>query len=155
VGARFISEEQAVDHIVDLVDDLLGQTVYIDGDTRSRIYSEGTRWGLDPIDVEAILHQRVQRARDLIDADRRRTRMILMIAAVGFTGAVGLLLWMLVADQGEGIRQPADNGKRVDSSSPDTTPASPKQWWSDDLKIAVAAARVAFPDQRELLEEAA
>lgn len=154
VGARFISEEQAVDHIVDLVDDLLSHTVYIDADTRSRIYAEGTRWGLEPIDVEAILHQRVQRARDLIDADRRRTRMILIFAAVGFAGAVGLLLWMLVPDQGGETVNPPENEKLIESD-PGTTTSSPKQWWSDDLKIAVAAVRVSFPDQRDLFEKAA
>ena len=155
VGARFISEEQAVDHIVDLVDDLLRHTVYIDADTRSRVYSEGTRWGLEPTDVEAVLHQRVQRARDLIQADRRRTRMILIFAAAGFAGAVGLLLWMLVRDQGSETVEPRDKGKLIESD-PDTTKASsPKQWWSDDLKIAVAAVRVSFPEQRDLFEKAA
>jgi hypothetical protein len=155
VGARFISEDQAVEHIVELVDDLLSQTIYIDGDTRSRIYDEGTRWGLDPVDVEAILRQRVQRARDLIHAERRRTRLVLMFAAIGFVAAVGLLLWILVADEGGGVNEPPARGNLAERLPPKDNSASPKQWWSDDLKIAVAAARVSFPEQRDVFDQAA
>ena len=156
IGARFISEQQAVDHIVDLVDDMLSRTVYIDGETRSRIYAEGTRWGLDPIDVEAILHQRVQRARDLIAADRRRTRWVLLLAAAGFVGAVGSLIWMFLPDIGqEAVTTSYEDGHQEDSGPrAETSPSTrPTQWWNDDLKIAVAGARVSYPEHKDLIQD--
>ena len=152
-GARFISEKQASDHIASLVDDLLQRSTWVDATKRNRVYAEGTRWGLDPPDIEAIIRQRIELKKKDIAADRRRTRWLLMAVPVVAGLAVGLVLWMsLRAGQNDTVAA-AQASQSTGPPVPKTQTPPATDWWDDDLRIAAVRLRVAHPVLKPLLED--
>jgi hypothetical protein len=149
MGVRFISEQQSVEHLSNLIRDVLDQQPVISGPTRSRIYAEGTRWGLDPVAIEAILRRHVESVRRAAMAERKRSRWILRLSVAVIAGLTLFLAWILV---------PVPKLSEVASPpGPTAEPPGPKrapgtEWWDDALRIAIAQARRAHPDLREDLE---
>ena len=97
IGARFISKQQAIEHVTQLVEDQLSDRPIIDNTTRARIYTEGTRWGLDPMDVDAIFRDRTETLRRQLAADRRRSRWVInfVIGGLGVAGTIVALMLLL------------------------------------------------------------
>ncbi len=155
IGARFISKEQAIEHVTDLVEDQLSDRPIIDSTTRARIYTEGTRWGLDPMDVDVILRDRTEALRQQLAADRRRSRWVInfVIGGLAVAGTVVIVLLLL---------------RPIVSKPPSRSPSrktaqelsvskhlSGLPWWDDKLRIAVARLRITRPDLRPVLNDVA
>jgi hypothetical protein len=153
MGARFISKEQAVEHVTQLVEDQLNDRPVIPAATRARIYSEGTRWGLDPVDIDAILRERTETLRQQLAAERRRTRWVInfIIGGLCIAGTTLCVLFLL-----RPIPTSSTNGSVASPSPREKEPAktaNPVPWWGDDLRIALARLRVRRPDLRERLDQ--
>ena len=148
VGARFLSRQQAVEHIAALINDVWSRGQMVTGQTRVRIYAEGTRWGLEPMDVETILREQSQIRRDQTVAEQRHVRHLVLLTAIVLGLVVTLFAWML---------WPFGSGlfltKQVDEKKPAARPIveRPSDWRSAELRIAIAGARAKMPDKRKLL----
>ena len=156
MGSRFTSQEQAVEHVGSLVDGLLAYHDTLRRRVRAHIYAEGTRWGLDPMDVEAIF-------REHVDRHRRRAARRSCNAGAGSSGSSAH------ADnrghrhvaRAVPVRPPAATTP-VDSDPPSATgevesvtvPSPQSVWWDDQLQTAVAHVRAAHPDLTAALERA-
>ena len=152
VGARFVSEQQAGEHVAALVDDSLMDTASIDATKRSRIYTEGTRWGLDPMDVEAIINERLEWIRQRNATDRKRTRVVLFVAFSGLIVAGIFLLWIWVPWLStESSAAPSDR-LIVPEKPPHSMTRAEMAWRDEDLRIALVNVRLVFPKLRPMLE---
>ncbi len=152
IGARFISKQQAIAHIQELVVDIHGDKPVIDSTTRARIYTEGTRWGLDPMDVESILRERTETLRRQLAVERRRTRWVLNLAVAGSVIAIAVLAWMLFPRPPNRAAEQLGNASQAQKKTPERSGPS---WWNKDLRIATAKLRMARPDLRPAVEQLA
>jgi len=143
MGSRFISQEQAIEHISDLVGELIALDTLADGESRSRIYTEGTNWGLDPLDIEAILRRHIEQVTwQMAQVQQQRWRLVTL-------GAVGVVL---VAAVGLGLfyarRPPATPA--IGTAAPAPPPAltaardADLSWW--DAAVQAAATRAGTAD---------
>jgi hypothetical protein len=154
MGARFISQDQAIEHVSELVDDFLSQKPVIDNATRTRIYSEGTRWDLDPIDIEAILRDRTQRVKRQIAVDRQTKQWVLTIAISAAAVALVAFAWMLLSESDTAGQAGADRSLVAPTKIGLVSPSSPqKSWWSDALRIAAVKVRMARPQLKRMLDQ--
>ena len=158
-GARFISREQAVEHVTALIADVLDNAVGVSNETRVRVYAEGTRWGLDPMEVEALLREHLENSRRQIAADKQLTRWILISTAGTTALAVGGILWLLFLRpslhkqlEPGGIRDTA-HVERKDERKPVKSVESMPNWWNEETRLAAVNVRVAHPDLKEPLEQ--
>ena len=152
IGSRFISETQSVEHLSELIDDILAKQPVLGTVTRSRIYAEGTRWGLDPIAIDTILRQRIDQLRHQAAVERTRSRWILRLSAMVITGLLVFLAWVLIPSSWLTIAPTPPTDADI-APAPLPSPRPPDtDWWDDDLRIAVARSRTAYPDLRGDLE---
>ena len=94
MGSRFTTQEQAVAHVSGLVAELVAEGTAIDSVTRAQVYAEGTRWGLDPMDVEAILRRYVEHSQRLAALQQRRRRRLATLIGEALLCIVVGLLWL-------------------------------------------------------------
>ena len=158
IGARFISQEQAVEHVSALIQDVLATGTFLSGETRARIYAEGTRWGLDPMDVEAILRERTEQVRQKHAAEKRLTRWILIPDRLR-RGSGGRRIAVAVRPAtitgprtGDGRACGGGQGDATASTAAGTDSRSPA-WWDEELRIAAVNARIAHPELKAALEQ--
>ncbi|MHB8970268.1 MAG: hypothetical protein ACYC3X_13565 [Pirellulaceae bacterium] len=159
IGARFISQEQAIEHLSALIQDVLATRTFLNGETRARVYAEGTRWGLDPMDVEVILREHTERVRQMRAAEKRLTRWILTLTSCAVAVVGGGLIWLFVL-QPPLVREPASAERPEEDTekiqpaakSPGKDPMRPA-WWDEDLRIAAVNARIVHPDLKSALEQ--
>ncbi|MHB8861332.1 MAG: hypothetical protein ACYC6N_02930 [Pirellulaceae bacterium] len=158
IGARFISQEQAIEHISALVQDVLAKSTFIEGETRARIYAEGTRWGLDPIAIESILREHLEQVRLTFAAEKRLTRGILILTSLASALVIGGVLWLFVLQPhlvGEPVtpeRPEVTRETKTDAPPAGADGRSPA-WWDEELRIAAVHARIAHPGLKAALEQ--
>lgn len=153
IGARFISKQQAWQHVTQLVQDQLTDRPVLENTTRARIYAEGTRWGLDPMDVDTILRERTETLRRRLAAERRRSRWVLNFVVGGLCVAGTLVALMFLQQP---IPSDPDGQGRWEKKTPDdgaTDGGDRVAWWDDDLRVAMAQVRVKRPDLRAALDD--
>ena len=158
-GVRFISREQAVEHVTALIADVLDGAVTVSHETRARVYAEGTRWGLDPMDVEALLREHTEQTHRQLAADKQLTRWILISTAGTTALAIGGIVWLL-------FLRPSLHRQLEPSTIRDTAAGQPEakrksvkpvesmpDWWDENTRLAAVNVRVAYPDLKEPLEQ--
>jgi hypothetical protein len=150
MGSRFISQEQATQHISNLVAELVDVQPFIDAAARARVYAEGTSWGLDPMDIEPILRARIEQNVRYAAAERRQRLRLIALASmiVTLVAAVWLFLFLLrppaafqptLHDGGGDVA--AIETSRPPMESPKMTP-----WWDEELLAAQTKVGAAYPD---------
>ncbi len=152
---RIVSEEQAKDHVAGVVEQLLGEGTRLDGPTRARIFSEGTQWGLVPMQVDVIIRERVRANRRRRSSERGLTGLALTAGVGVICALLGFLAWVLFFGGGDAPEPvPIANKPIVRSPVTPETAAieSPtgKEWWAKDkdLLIAVTRMRNALPNMK-------
>jgi hypothetical protein len=156
-GVRLIADQQAAEHIAELVRQLLGEATHLDDTIRTRIFAEGSQWGLAPMQVDKIIRQRIRDNRRGFASPKPR---ILAMIGVGVTVVLllsGLGLWhaasrSLAPDKTATIAT-------ADTHNPSHTPQDaierPRgdEWWARDadLLIAITKARIASPALKGVL----
>jgi ribosomal protein S27E len=155
MGSRFISQEQAMGHVSGLVDELIAPDTLIDGTSRSRIYAEGTRWGLDPMDVEAILRERIEHVRQQAVSEKQPSRRIITLVGAAVIFVIAVLLWLFIP-RPPVAHEPADADTQevIERPAPAVTNSHDSAWWDNELQTAVANVRTAHPDLAAALEQA-
>jgi hypothetical protein len=153
IGARFISKQQAVEHITQLVEDQLSGRPVIDGTTRARIYKEGTRWGLDPMDVDTILRERTETLRRQLAVERRRSRRVINFVIAGLAVAGTILAAMFLMRPLSSVPEPTENPARTSQKPPPPQQLVGLPWWDERLRVAQARVRVMRPDLRPTLDK--
>lgn len=154
---RSVSEEQAKDFIRSVVADLLGDAVVLDDDVRVRVFSEGSQWGLSPIQVDAIVRERIR-------ANRKESSALSSFVRYCLVGGIGVVLslmaavaWVLLSDDQERIEPVpvAPVETQGPSSQPPSSPSAvPSGWWVEDESVLVAMTkfRRVIPEKKPLLD---
>ncbi len=148
IGVRFISKQQALDHVSALVEDFLGDKPAIDSTTRARIYTEGIRWGLDPMDVESILRDKTDFLRRQAAMQRRRARWVLNLVVAGSLIVISVLGYIVLPHVTTREPSPEDDAVAVKKETSEIRRPAGPTWWDADVRIAVANLRVIRPDLR-------
>ncbi len=139
MGSRFISQEQAMEHVSGLVDELIALDTFIDGTSRSRIYAEGTRWGLDPMDVEAILRERIEHVRQQAAGEQQRARRLITLVGAAVILVTAVWLWLFIPrPPAESEPADADTLEAIEQPAPAATNGHDSAWWDNELRTAVA-----------------
>jgi len=159
IGSRFTSREQAVEHVVALVDALLEENAAIDSASRGHVYAEGTRWGLDPIDVEAIFRRGLQRVRLQMELRQQRVRRFASLAGTVLISVVVVLVSLFFLNLP--VRMPARSEKvethivpRHESTARSQPDAAAAAWWSPTLSATAHRVATSHADLRAILEQA-
>ncbi|MFW6169668.1 MAG: hypothetical protein ACODAD_04195 [Planctomycetota bacterium] len=153
IGTRFVSKQDAIEHVTALVENQLSSRPIIDGTTRTRIYAEGTQWGLEPMDIDSIMRRRTEMLRRRMLAERRRSRWVINFVVGGFAVAAVTVLAMLLLPQ---LNAPLSTrqkspGKR--GESPPVKQHSAVPWWDDSLHVALARLRITRSDLGPVLKD--
>ncbi|MBI2480502.1 MAG: hypothetical protein HYV60_18305 [Planctomycetia bacterium] len=148
-----ISEQQAREHIEQLVDIKLGENARLQNDVRTRIESEGKQWGLKPEHVGAIIKERTRLQDKRNRSERNFTHGALFAASVAALIVIGFFGWVAIQSNAPQLQlveviaeQPGvPTPIVVDDADVDTA------WWGEELEFAVGAARRELRSQRVVL----
>ncbi|MGM0489691.1 MAG: hypothetical protein ACQESR_23405 [Planctomycetota bacterium] len=153
IGTRFVSKQDAIEHVTALVESQLSATPVIGGATRTRIYAEGTQWGLEPMDIDSILRRRSEMLRRQLSAERRRSRWVINFVVSGFAVAAVTVLAMLLWNplNAPVSRRDTSPGKAQEPPAVKRRTAAP--WWDDTSRIALARLRITRSDLRPVLKD--
>ncbi len=148
VGARFLSRQQATEHVATLINDVWARGLTVTGETRVRIYAEGTRWGLEPMDIEAVLRAQTQARRAQSALERRRVRRLVLLTATVLVCVAAFFAWLLWPAGANPFLVKTD---QTAAPRPRPKVERPTDWRSADLRIAIANFRSTLPDKKPLL----
>lgn len=137
MGFRFVTDEQAVEHIQQLIERKYGNHEYLDHKTRSQIYTEGDAWGLSPIDVEQMIRQAQGQRRFRIRVRKIGMRWGVALLVLATMGSLAWLTWYLVQRQA--------NEPFVEPLSEQTEAPRGAAWWTDRMQIAFVRLKDAHP----------
>ncbi len=152
---RIVSEDQAKNHVAGVVEQLMGDATRLDGPTRARIFSEGTQWGLAPMQVDAIIRERVRVNRRKRSSERSLVGLALT-AGIGIVCALlGFLAWVLLFGGGDTpetvpiAEQPIVQSPVTPETAAIESPTG-QEWWAkdEDLLIAVTKMRIVLPNMK-------
>ncbi|MBC8354742.1 MAG: hypothetical protein H8E66_22410 [Planctomycetes bacterium] len=152
LGIRQISEQQAREHIEQLVDSKLGESVRLSDDVRTRIESEGKQWGLSVEQVAAIIKERTRMQDQRHRSERNFTHGALLAAGVAALMVVGFFGWVAI-NNNLTILPPVEVSPLppsvpapivVDDANVDTA------WWGEELEFAISSARREMRSQRPM-----
>ena len=156
---RVVSEEQAKEHVAALVEQLMGERVRLDLPTRAKIFSEGSQWGLAPMQVDAILREHVRKKRRKLASERGLARLLTASAVIATVGLAAFLGWVFFfkPPAAAHLEQLAREQPAEAVLPPPPAPAieSPtgREWWAqdEDLLIAVTKTRIVLPRMKPVL----
>ncbi len=159
---RVITEDQATEHLTNLIGQLLEQSSELDENTRARIFNEGGQWGLTPIQVDVILRERWRAKKREESAFPWLTALFVTLGLAGVLATVGLLGWLLVLRRGSEVPLPdIQVARELGEDPPDVASAQPPpidvptgdEWWSrdEDLLVAVTQTRAVLPEMKAVL----
>lgn len=145
-GLRYVSQQRAVEHLSRLVAEKLGGLATLRESDRERIFAEGAHWGLNPLDIEAVVAEQVETNRALQAARRRRSQILLGVASIAaalfLTAAVG---WRLVDERNDRRNASAEGSGAFASSDHSQSTgeaAAGDHWWDANLALAMNRAEV-------------
>lgn len=150
LSIRQISEQQAREHIEQLVDVKLAESSRLQEDVRSRIESEGKQWGLNAEQVGAIIKERSRLLDKRTRSERNFTHGALVAASLAALVVVGFFGWVAIQSNTPKLKPVEVRVEQpgvptpivVDESNVDTA------WWGEELEFAMSAARREIRSQR-------
>ena len=155
---RVVSEDQAKEHVAALVRELVGESARLDGPTRARVFSEGSQWGLAPMQVDVIIREHINLRRRKLASERGLTGILLTSAVGALLALIGFLVWvfLLETDETRHTQELATlQTSPVAPPSPTQAIEAPtgKEWWAkdEDLLVAVTKTRIVLPTMKGVL----
>jgi hypothetical protein len=155
---RLVTEDQAAGHVEALVEQLLGDSAQLDDATRARVFAEGSQWGLPPMQVDAIIRDRVRTRRRAGAAAQGLTGLLVAAAFGCFLALLGVLGWLLIfrPERPEEVPEVVANWPSSNpevQAPPSIDAPTGEEWWSEDedLLVAVTQTRTVLPDMKGVL----
>jgi len=90
---RFITQAQATEHLVRLVEESVEPSQRVNDKVRHRLQAEGKQWGLTEIEVDGIIRQRYGEAHREERRRQRRNVWLLGATAMVCVALIGVLAW--------------------------------------------------------------
>ena len=149
VDIRQISEQQAREHIGQLVDVKLAGGSRLTNDVRARIQSDGDQWGLTAKQVAAIIKERVRDRDRQEQSQRNLSNAALFAASLAVLIVVGLFGWMWISQQGPmTTSEPVASDSNPAAVSPTEEEKFDASWLGDDAKLLALARRKMEADRQ-------
>ena len=153
---RYISPEQATQHIADLIDEKLASSSWLSTTVSQRIVAEGEQWGL----MEDQVLNLIGAAQEVQRRQTRKSRQV----AIAAMGAVAVLVFAVIGGGAWIAWQSGDKLDRQELASGETprpsqalstdgienpaTPEAPDPGWLRDLELSISSARIVWADAR-------
>jgi hypothetical protein len=149
-----VSQQQAEEHVHQLITELMGESVRLDSNVRDRIHAEGKQWGLTEGQIETAISDRARSNLKRQRSERNFANFALVAASMALLLLIGFVTWTMIDDQLAASRQPREvevSPQRV--VPPPQEPDRDDSWWAAEMSIAIAMARQEFPQLRAPLLE--
>jgi len=150
-----VSQEQAEQHLKQLITELMGEAIRLQAETRDRIHAEGKQWGLSEEQIELAIRDRSQSNYRRQRSERRFTNAALVGASLALLTLIGFISWTMVDDQLVSAPRPPRPAEFESLVPPPSDPDKDDSWWPAELSFAIAMARQEFPQLRSPLMEIA
>lgn len=152
---RRISASEAERHVETTVKEKVGQGIWIDLESRERLYMLGEEWGLSKEHVAAVIDHYIRSNKDRKSVEQRRSSLFVAAIGVVFLGLLATTLYLGVqyslnpesSEQNKGNEDEGFGG-RIGQFEPPT-------WWTDRLSTSVATAIGGVPDFQAYVGELA
>lgn len=144
---RIVSEEQAKDHVVGVVEQLLGDATRMDGPTRARVFSEGTQWGLVPMQVDVIIREQVRANRRRRSSERGLTGLALTVGIGVLCAVLCFLAWVFflggreTPEPGAITEKPIVRAHVTPEAAAIESPTG-EEWWAKNKNLLIAVTRM-------------
>ncbi|PQO43049.1 hypothetical protein [Blastopirellula marina] len=158
-GLRVVTLEQAVAHVLSIVDDLLADEGFISIENRKRLLAEGRQWGVAQAEAGQLIEEHI--ANIEVRAKRRRRRIFaaVMMAILALFSGLAAIYWSKPEwanfGQGSGVWS-VDVAARNGTDDPDgqTDPEGFHRvsWWNEALTIDMLTLRRRRNDLQEPTE---
>ncbi len=164
LNLRYISSEQATQHIAELIDEKLAAASWLSTDVGDRIVAEGEQWGLTDTEVIALMetaievHRRQKKKSRQIATAALAASLLLVFAAIG---AGAWVAWQYqenpaekeIANQGDSDSEPTASTDGSSEPNPESKIAEDSDWLDRDLTLAITSARVGWSETRPHLSQ--
>ena len=156
LGIRRISASEAERHVETTIKEKVGQGVWIDVESRERLFMLGEEWGLSKEHVAAVIDHYIRSNKDQRSNEQRRSSLLVAAIGVVFLGLLATILYVGV--------QYSLNPTNTETSDPDAKSKdgsdsegtfSPPDWWNERLTTSVATAIGNIPSFKGYVTELA
>lgn len=148
-GLRVVTLEQAVAHVLSIVDDLLADEGFISIENRKRLLAEARQWGVARAEAGQLIEEHIA---DLeVRAKRRRRRIFAAVLGAVFAlfGGLATIYWSKPEwanfGQGSGVWSvdvaARNNVDDADPNDPDAAGFHRVSWWNEALTIDLLTLR--------------
>ena len=163
LSIRRISLADAERHVAKIISEKVGEAAWIDDGTQERLRAAGREWGLNVLEVDAVIRKHMAHNRRSQEADTRWLKVAVGVAGIAAIVLISLLAWNLVLKPDDIDDKPSDDAvaSTDDALPPEpppkapTKPVEPPKWWDIDLLKAQVNARRKFPDYAPIYAEIA
>jgi hypothetical protein len=156
LGVRRISASEAERHVETTIKEKVGQGVWIDVESRERLFMLGEEWGLPKEHVAAVIDHYIRANKDQRSTEQRRSSLLVAAIGVVFLGLLATILYVGVQyslNPQKSETTESDPSAKGNSNSEGTF--SPPDWWNDRLTTSVATAIGNIPSFKGYVAEIA
>ena len=147
-----ITEQQAREHIEQLVDAKLGDSSWLSEETKDRIRGEGEQWGLTVSQVNALVKERMQSHARRRRAESNFSNGVLIAAGIAVVLVFALLAWIGLSQERQSaspVAVPVPPAPKIG----DTAASRTESWLPADYFFAERQARELLPGQSRMLNQ--
>jgi hypothetical protein len=156
LGIRRISASEAERHVETTIKEKVGQGVWIDVESRERLFMLGEEWGLSKEHVAAVIDHYIRSNKDRRSNEQRRSSLLVAAIGVVFLGLLATILYV-------GVQYSLNpTNTETSESDPDSKGGSnadgtfsPPNWWNERLTTSVATAIGNIPSFKAYVAELA
>lgn len=142
-GLRVVTLEQAISHVLSIVDDLLAEEGFISIENRKRLLAEARQWGVSRAEAGRLIEEHIAEIELRAKRRRRRVFAAVMMSVLTLFGGLGAIYWGKPewADfgHGAGVWSVGAAGKPVGDAADPTDDGSEAfhrlAWWSEPLML--------------------
>ncbi|TWT39655.1 hypothetical protein Enr8_13560 [Blastopirellula retiformator] len=164
-GLRVVTLDQAIAHLLSIVDDLLADEGFISIENRKRLLAEARQWGVSRAEAGRIIEEHIAKIEQKATRRRRRIFASVMMSVLTLFGGLAAIYWGKPewADFGQGSGETAGElANNPGLASEEAEGFHRLDWWSEplmtefvflrtrrtDLQPATAAIAKNDPEQR-------
>lgn len=158
-NVRYISVEQARQHVAELIDEKLAANTWIASEVRTRILSEGEQWGVSEEECAELIAAAIEVNRRQKTKSRNVSTIAMAAAFLLVVAGVGVAAWLVyTGEQGASLAAGDDEvGEGLiaatDVGGADLTESDEDSWLDRDMNLALTSARIGWEDARPHLEQ--
>ncbi|WP_040351715.1 hypothetical protein [Blastopirellula marina] len=146
---RVVTLDQAITHVLSIVDDLLADEGFISIENRKRLLTEARQWGVARAEASLLIEEHIANIESRAKRRRRRIFAAVLVSTMMLFGGLALVYWgkpeWANLGQGPSVWNSDRTGGAGTNSQPDPTSEEEGfqrvSWWNEALTIDLLALR--------------